>query len=285
MKSAIKISDACSLSSVLCFLSSVICCLFSVFCLLSYAVPADAATYYFGGAKKQLSTATSEVAAGYYDTTDLTAVATQLAAGNIKNTVNIFGIVGTYEGAGGTNYGIPKTGQQPGLPSGTPFRTGDDCSYASPEASDVGYPRGKGNWANYNATRFTTAEPVPGEVVVTDNATGLMWVSNGNSAGCNNGGTKIWTDAIDFAEGLTFAGHSDWRLPNINELVTIVNRGTYNPAIYTTYFSNTQFSNYWSSTTYAVNTDSVWVVYFGNGYLNLFGKSSGVYVRPVRGGQ
>jgi hypothetical protein len=50
--------------------------------LASYAVPADAGTtYYFGGAKKILSPATVTIEAGYYDTTDLTAVATQLAAG------------------------------------------------------------------------------------------------------------------------------------------------------------------------------------------------------------
>ena len=225
-----------------------------------------------------MSSATTEVAAGYYSATALHAVDNDLARGNIKKDINIFGIVGT-------SYGLPKTGQQPGLPSGTPWCAGDDCSYASPEASDIGYPRGKLTWANYNATRFTTAEPVAGQVVVTDNATGLMWVSNGTSAGCYNGGTRTCYDAIDFAEGLTFAGYDDWRLPNIVELQSIVDYGRTNPTINPTYFPNTQTSSkYWSSTRYEIN--SAWAVDFKYG--DVYGgivTGSQLRLRPVRGNQ
>jgi hypothetical protein len=252
-----------------------------LFLLASYAVPANAATtYYFGGAKKTLSAATVTIEAGYYDTTDLTAVATQLAADNIKSGTTIFGITGTL--AGGGTYGLPKTGQQPGY--GAPFYAGDDCSYASPETHDVGYPRGTGSWANYNAARFTMTT-ITGDVVVTDNATGLMWVADGNSAGCFSGGTKTWTQAIASAEGLTFAGYSDWRLPNVKELLSIVDYWRSNPAIDPTYFPHTQPLIYWSSTTY-ISGGNAWGVYFLSGGLSTLDKAvNNEYVRPVRGGQ
>ena len=257
----------------------------SVFILLlllaSYAVPADAATYYFGGAKKQLSTATTEVAAGYYDATTLRAVDSDLAAGNIKSATTIFGIVGTYEGAGGTNYGLPKTGQRPGYPSGTPFLAGDDCSYASPEASDIGYPRGTGSWTAYNAARFTNN----GNGTITDNATGLMWVSDPISIGAPFNSNMTWEAAIASCEALDYAGHQDWRLPNIKELQSIVDYGKVTPSIDTTYFPNTASNAYWSSTTYAGSTAKAWYVSFTQSYVNYISKATGIRARPVRGGQ
>jgi len=247
---------------------------------------ADVKSFHLGAAEKQLSSATDEVSGGYYNAATLHAVDADLAAGNIKKPVNIFGIVGTYEGAVGISYGLPKTGEQPGLPAGTPFRAGDDCFYATPEASkDVGYPRGTGSWANYRATRFTTAEPVAGEVVVTDNATGLMWVSDGISRGCYNGGKITWTQAIDSAEGLTFAGYDDWRLPNIIELESIVDHGAIYASIYSKYFPNTQYGYYFSSTTDCEIVLFAWYVYFIKGDTSYINKTSTCYMRPVRGGR
>ncbi|MDD5519037.1 MAG: DUF1566 domain-containing protein, partial [Candidatus Omnitrophica bacterium] len=81
------------------------------------------------------------------------------------------------------------------------------------------------------------------------------------------------------------AGYSDWRLPNVRELMSIVNYGVYNPAINTTYFSNTQSSDYWSSTTYASNTPYAWRVSFSGGHVSCYDKTNSYYVRPVRGGQ
>ena len=192
------------------------------FLLANYAIPADATTHYFGGAKKILSATTETVAAGYYDATTLHAVDNDLATGNIKKDINIFGIGGIYVGAGGTNYGLPKTGQQPGLPAGTPFHAGDDCSYASPESHDVGYPRGMLTWAGYNTARFTGN----GDGTVTDNATDLMWeqkTTNGSLDIHDRGNTYTWANAFDvFIAGVNaenFAGHNDWRLPNRFELI------------------------------------------------------------------
>lgn len=51
---------------------------------------------------------------------------------------------------------------------------------------------------------------------VTDNATGLMWQQ------VDDGVARDWEDALSYAENLTLAGYSDWRLPNAKELQSIV---------------------------------------------------------------
>ena len=274
-----------------------------LFLLASYAIPANASTIHFGAADRQLSSATTEVADGYYSATTLHAVDNDLAAGNIKKEIHIFGIIGTYEGAGGgsSTYGLPKTCQQPGLPSGVPLHAGDDCSYASPETYDVGYPRGKLTWANYNTARFTDN----GDGTVTDNATGLMWEQKtpGGSGGLHDtNNTYTWTyytgppSAFDvFIAGLNteggtgFAGHNDWRLPNIFELRSIVDLGRGLPAI-NPVFVNTQssYAYYWSSTSYAPSTTNAWDVDFTAGASNVDSKQYpgwAHYCRAVRGGE
>ena len=122
-----------------------------------------------------------------------------------------------------------------------------------------------------------------GDGTITDNRTGLMWVKDGNSEGCNNGGYLTWEQALTFCEGLSYAGYSDWRLPNVRELESIVDAGERLPAINTTYFPNTMSSYYWTSTTYVPNTSFAWVVYFYNGYVYFGYKTYNYYVRPVRG--
>ena len=74
---------------------------------------------------------------------------------------------------------------------------------------------------------------------------------------------------MTYCENLTLpaGGYSDWRLPNRNELQSIVDYSRYNPAIDTTYFPGTVASYYWSSTTYAYSTSIAWNVYFGYGYV------------------
>lgn len=97
--------------------------------------------------------------------------------------------------------------------------------------------------------------------------------------------TLDWNASIDYCEALDFAGVQDWRLPNINELLSITDLTTSNPAIDST-FQNTASSFYWSSTTYAPDTDNAWYVYFNGGVDGAYAKTATFfYVRCVRSGQ
>ena len=99
--------------------------------------------------------------------------------------------------------------------------------------------------------------------------------------------TRSWSNAGTYCDNLSLGGSTDWKLPSDIELMSIVNYGTYNPSINTTYFPNTNSSYGWSSTTYAVNTSNAWVVNFYHGYVTSYGNKSDDYysVRCVRGGQ
>lgn len=157
-------------------------------------------------------------------------------------------------------------------------------------------------WPN---PRFTVASNVTG-TVVKDNLTGLMWAGNAGTptvGGCT-GGPMTWQQALNYVACLNSdtvsGGYNDWRLPNVNELESLVHAG-YNEVICaapSTYCAtnadwlNTQgFSNvwayyYWSSTTYAGDTSYyAWLVYMADGDVdNGDGKAISYYVWPVRAG-
>ncbi len=88
---------------------------------------------------------------------------------------------------------------------------------------------------------------------VTHNTTGLMWMrcqlgqtwDGTTCSGSSQGYT--WSAALQAADSYAFSGYSDWRLPNKNELASIVERACFNPAINSTAFPNTPASYVWSS--------------------------------------
>jgi hypothetical protein len=114
---------------------------------------------------------------------------------------------------------------------------------------------------------------------VTDTNTGLMWQQ------ATAPGTYNWEQALTYCESLSLGGHSDWRLPNRNELQSIVDYSRHSPAIDTTFFPNTASSRYWSSTTGPYDTGYAWNVGFLNGFGGGGDKDSYGSVRAVRGGQ
>ena len=117
-----------------------------------------------------------------------------------------------------------------------------------------------------------------GDGTVTDTSTDLMWQQGSSSS-------KTWKEATAYCEGLNLGGHTDWRLPNIKELRSLVDYSLYGTAINKTYFSDTVSPPYWSSTTYAGNTSSALSMYFYDGSAGLDDKGGSYYVRAVRGGQ
>jgi hypothetical protein len=92
-------------------------------------------------------------------------------------------------------------------------------------------------------------------------------------------------DCSGIGDGLCgFAGHRDWRLPNIKELQSLVDYTQTSPAISSSVPGATQSGFYWSATTVAGNPGLAWDVLFFNGYVFNENKASDFYVRAVRSG-
>ena len=119
--------------------------------------------------------------------------------------------------------------------------------------------------------------------IVTDRQTGLQWQDDYNY---NGGAVKSakWIDAIAYCENLSLGGYTDWRLPNIRELFSIVDRSQYGDTIDPVFRSSTNYS-YWSSTTRA--TDPSWAIVedFYDGGSGGMSKDTILNVLCVRGGQ
>jgi len=128
--------------------------------------------------------------------------------------------------------------------------------------------------------RFTVGTGATAACVI-DQLTGLMWV------GAPSVVADTWANALTTANGLTLCGFSDWRLPNVNELESLVNSEVANSATFlnTQGFSGVQADYYWSSSSYVGNAGDAWIVNVGAGVVGAVGKSGSFYVWPTRAGQ
>jgi hypothetical protein len=121
-----------------------------------------------------------------------------------------------------------------------------------------------------------------GDGTVTDSETGLMWQQLSADAG-----TMTWQEALAYCEELSLAGYTDWRLPNLNELISIVDFSASRPSIDVDAFPDTVDDWYHSSTTGVAVPSSAWSVDFtfgGSNYSSISPKSFRKHVRAVRGG-
>jgi len=131
-----------------------------------------------------------------------------------------------------------------------------------------------------------------GDGTITDRATGLMWQKSGSS------GAKLWKRARIYVKRLNedqFAGYSDWRLPTIDELASLVERETVNEVHIDPIFYDKQ-KICWSAdkgppSGGSYNPPQVWHVNFREGSLELtilpLGLSNATtptrrYIRAVR---
>jgi len=126
--------------------------------------------------------------------------------------------------------------------------------------------------------------------VVKDLGTGLMWqgCSAGQSgADCTGDeATRMsWKEALSYCEGLTWAGHDDWRLPNIHELQSIVDYGKGELSLDFTAFPLAPY-NCWSSSSYKYS-NSIGHISFNYGYTFASNAqpTDGRYARCVRSEQ
>lgn len=125
--------------------------------------------------------------------------------------------------------------------------------------------------------------------IVTDQVTGLMWQDNAEAAAIDK---KSLQEAMDYCNDLSLGGYTDWRLPNIKELETIIDYGRYAPAIdpvFNNITMNSDYDNYyWSS---SMSYIDAYVIEFYYGSSDSIGgafsldkeKVIGEAVRCVRG--
>ncbi len=109
-----------------------------------------------------------------------------------------------------------------------------------------------------------------GDVTMSDRETGRMWVYNANRCG-----KTTWSDADAHCSDLTYAGYSDWRLPEKDELAAQFGQKGH--------FVSVQNDSYWSGT--LIPLVGAWFVNMSNGCAHDAAETGNYYVWPVRGGQ
>jgi len=91
-----------------------------------------------------------------------------------------------------------------------------------------------------------------------------------------------WGNAIIYAEALNFAGFTDWRMPNVKELLSLSLYAGVAPLIYAV-FTNTKTSyEYWTSTTNPLIVLNAYRVSFSVGAVSNTAKTNTQYLRCVR---
>jgi hypothetical protein len=185
------------------------------------------------------------------------------------------------------------------------LRTGQTTSYGAGSDGDLQKGVAQGYVDNGNGT-------------ITDTKTGLMWEKKSDDGSIHDkddvytlgstippyalDGTAVTTFLAALNAGGGFAGHTDWRLPNLTELESIRNLQNVSPAVSAAFntgcgassggnpgctvttCSCTLPASYWSSSSYAGPAELAWEVRFGDGTVDSEFKDIDSYVRAVRGG-
>ncbi len=132
-----------------------------------------------------------------------------------------------------------------------------------------------------------------GDGTVSDNLTGLVWLKDADCTDAAGGidrpgGLLDWPSALAWSNALSSgkcglsddSAAGDWRLPNINELRSLVDYSRHDPSLPSGHpFSNVRSTWYWSSTSNPAYTGGAFTVGFSRGSIH-----TSVKVRPVDGG-
>ena len=98
--------------------------------------------------------------------------------------------------------------------------------------------------------------------VVEDRVSSLLWQQK-------TGIKKVsWVKAKLYCKNLKIGKIKSWRVPKVDELMTLVNKNSSFPSIYTKYFPDTISKHYWSSTVNKNDATKVWIVFFNYGYIH-----------------
>lgn len=120
---------------------------------------------------------------------------------------------------------------------------------------------------------------IEGQAVVEDLTTGRMWIKQ------HDGRNYYWADALKYCEDMEYAGYTDWRLPTVNEMESLIVRTKYNPA---SDFEMYDCFTFWSSTSAFLGEEAnawsgeAWLMDFYGGSVGFLSKTAGAAIRCVR---
>ena len=212
-----------------------------------------------------------------------------------------------------------------GLPCPQAGYPGQDAEHGRDAAAQAGtLTKTGGGRAGFDFTKLDAsgndlAASATSWSCVRDNVTGLIWEvktddgglqdkgnsyswynpdpnTNGGNSGTQGGGScsgGIGCDTDAYAQAVNsqgLCGYSDWRLPWLEELLSLVDYSIPDPGptIDTAYFPNFPdrvSRGFWAASTTPHAASNAWFVWFHSGDVNTFGKYYGFHVRLVRGGQ
>lgn len=196
-------------------------------------------------------------------------------------------------------------------------RFGRDAKAAPGNPGKIG-----GGWAGFDYTKLANngstlaASSVLGSAsgdwaCTRDNITGLVWEvktaaglrsqsytyswyssnasTNAGSAGVVSGGNCQSAGRCDTEKfvadvnAAALCGFTDWRMPALRELLTLIHAGAGSPSIDVSYFPNTPASYFWTGTSFVGDTANAWDIDFYDGATYTDVKGGNGYMRLVRG--
>jgi Protein of unknown function (DUF1566) len=194
-------------------------------------------------------------------------------------------LIGACGGSTGST-GSPGTAGSTGSAGTASTGAGGTAGATSTAGGGAGVAGLDRNWAQWpmpnSPSDVAAGAPNPqtytdnGDGTVTDTVTGLMWQKAVAS------GTFTLPQAVAFCPTLTLATHSDWRLPTIIELTSILDLGQSSLSINVTFFPATPVAAFWSSSPLAGSPTNAWVGDFSHGYTYGSDMTSPNVVRCVR---
>ena len=141
---------------------------------------------------------------------------------------------------------------------------------------------------NVSASAPNSRYTINADGTITDDDTKLIWMrcsigQTWSGSGCSGSPSNhTWQSALNTAYDYEFANSSDWRLPDIKELSSLIEQQCYNPSINENIFPDTPAEQYWTSSPYASSARYGWNVSFYLGYNHHNFKTDEFFVRLVR---
>ena len=149
--------------------------------------------------------------------------------------------------------------------------------------------REKDDWGFYGHSTINhdyNLKTIGGDKVVVDSATGLMWHQSGSDNYMQWDEAKEWVEDLNSEEG--YAGYNDWRLPTVDEAVSLLEPSRTNGDLYIDPVFSKKQEYIWTGDKVAreptdgIDVNRYWFVNFDYGCMQRASNGDWGYVRPVR---